>query len=64
MSRKKRGSGDKSLSGLQLEVVHRHAAGIDIGGSEHYVAVDPRVDEEPVRRFGASWQIYTNWRIG
>jgi transposase len=37
---------------LQLEVVHCRAAGIDIGGSEHYVAIDPQLDEEPVRRFG------------
>lgn len=43
---------DKAASQLRLEVVHRHAAGIDIGGSEHYVAIDPRLDEEPVQRFG------------
>src|ERR1700684_4203821 len=34
-----------------LEVVHPHAAGIDIGGSEHWVAISPERDEEPVRRF-------------
>ena len=34
-----------------LEVVHPHAAGIDIGGSEHWVAVSPERDEQPVRRF-------------
>lgn len=35
-----------------LEVVHRDAAGIDIGSREHYVAVGPDRDQEPVRVFG------------
>ena len=35
-----------------LEVVHRHAAGIDVGNESHYVAVAPSCDPEPVRRFG------------
>lgn len=34
-----------------LEVIHPHAAGIDIGNSMHYVAVRPDRDSEPVRRF-------------
>jgi len=34
-----------------LEVVHPHAAGIDIGNASHYVAVRPDRDPEPVRRF-------------
>src|SRR5215471_9384340 len=34
-----------------LEVVHPHAAGIDVGNSAHYVAVRPDQDSEPVRRF-------------
>ena len=34
-----------------LEVVHPHAAGIDVGNSAHYVAVRPDRDSEPVRRF-------------
>ena len=33
-------------------MVHPHAAGIDVGGSEHYVAIPPAPDVEPVRRFG------------
>ena len=37
-----------------LEVVHAHAAGIDVGNSSHFVAVPPDRDEEPVREFG-SW---------
>jgi len=35
-----------------LDVVHRDAAGIDIGSREHYVAVGPDRDAEPVRMFG------------
>jgi len=35
-----------------LDVVHRDAAGIDIGSREHYVAVGPDRDKEPVRVFG------------
>jgi len=34
-----------------LEVVHPHAAGIDIGNESHYVAVSPQRDAEPVREF-------------
>jgi transposase len=52
MSRKRSGSRGAPASQLQLEVVHPHAAGIDVGGSEHYVAIDPRLDEHPVRCFG------------
>ena len=37
-----------------FEIVHRHAAGIDIGNTSHYVAVPPGRDEQPVREFG-SW---------
>jgi transposase len=37
-----------------LEVVHPHAAGIDIGNESHFVAVAPGRDPEPVREFG-SW---------
>lgn len=34
-----------------LEVIHPHAAGIDVGNSAHYVAVRPGLDPQPVRRF-------------
>lgn len=37
-----------------LEVVHRNAAGIDVGGETHLVAVLRDRDEQPVREFG-SW---------
>jgi transposase len=35
-----------------LDIVHPDAAGIDVGGSEHWVAIGPDGDPEPVRRFG------------
>jgi hypothetical protein len=34
-----------------LEVVHPHAAGIDVGNGAHYVALRPDRDLQPVRRF-------------
>jgi len=37
---------------LGLSVVHGKAAGIDVGNAEHYVAVPPSLDREPVRTFG------------
>jgi len=37
---------------LGLTVVHPKAAGIDVGNEEHYVAVPPDLDGEPVRVFG------------
>jgi transposase len=37
---------------LGLSVVHPKAAGIDVGNEEHYVAVPPGLDAEPVRMFG------------
>jgi hypothetical protein len=36
-----------------LEVVHPHAAGIDVGNSTHYVAVRPDRDPEPQARFSS-----------
>jgi transposase len=39
---------------LSLEVVHPHAAGIDIGNESHYVAVPPSRDPQPVRCFGCT----------
>jgi transposase len=37
---------------LGLSVVHPKAAGIDIGNEEHWVAIPPSMDPEPVRKFG------------
>jgi transposase len=34
-----------------LDVVHPHAAGIDVGNGAHYAAVRPDRDSQPVRRF-------------
>src|SRR5437773_5883835 len=45
-------SGPKKVDGKALEIVHPDAAGIDVGGSEHWVAIGPERDPEPVRRFG------------
>ena len=42
----------KSVDWKAVEIVHPDAAGIDVGGSEHWVAVSPDRDPEPVRRFG------------
>jgi transposase len=42
----------KKVDWKALEIVHPFAAGIDVGGSEHWVAIDPDRDTEPVRRFG------------
>src|ERR1700720_5048378 len=39
---------------ISLEVIHRDAAGIDIGNESHYVAVPPQRDSQPVQRFGCT----------
>ena len=36
-----------------LTLLNADAAGIDVGASEHYVAVPPERDPQAVRRFGA-----------
>jgi len=49
-----------------LEIVHPNAAGIDVGGSEHWVAVSPERDPEPVRSFGcftADLRAMAEWLI-
>jgi len=35
-----------------LDILHPHAAGIDVGNQSHFVAVPPGRDPEPVREFG------------
>jgi hypothetical protein len=47
-----KGSAREKVDWKALDVVHPEAAGIDVGGSEHWVAVSPDRDPEPVRRFG------------
>ena len=64
-------SGGKKVDWKSLEAMHPNAAGIDIGGSEHWVAISPERDAEPVRRFGcftadlhamAQWLVEKNVR--
>jgi transposase len=49
---KQKRSVQKKVDWKALEIVHPDAAGIDIGGSEHWVAISPDRDPEPVRQFG------------
>ena len=47
-----------------LDVVHRNAAGIDVGNASHFVAVPPDRDSQPVREFGcwtADLQRLADW---
>lgn len=51
---------------LGLEVVHPKAAGIDVGNEEHWIAVPPHLDPEPVRNFGCftkDLQELANWLV-
>jgi transposase len=36
------------------DIVHENVAGIDVGNESHFVAIDPKLDCQPVREFG-SW---------
>ncbi len=56
MNRKQRREMTRKIQAenLSLEVVHPHAAGIDIGNEAHYVAVPPDRDNKSVRRFGCT----------
>src|SRR5215468_251424 len=49
---KRKESAQSKVDWKALEIVHPNAAGIDVGGSEHWVAVSPERDPEPVRCFG------------
>src|SRR5882672_11244303 len=51
---KKQPEGKRGRKGNNvMPLINPNAAGIDIGAGEHYVAVPPDRDEQPVRRFGA-----------
>src|SRR5438445_11039960 len=50
-SRKRHPAQQPKVDWKALEVLHPDAAGIDIGGSEHWVAISPDRDEQPVRCF-------------
>ncbi|MFQ3198354.1 MAG: transposase [Paraglaciecola sp.] len=43
----------QSKKSRSLPVIHPHAAGIDIGGSFHVVAIPPDKTDEPVKTFNA-----------
>src|SRR5262244_189133 len=45
-------SARKKVDWKALDIVHPEASGIDVGGGEHWVAVSPDRDPDPVRRFG------------
>lgn len=53
---------------LELQVVHRRAAGIDVGNEEHWVAVPPELDpQHPVQSFGCFTQDLremADWLVG
>jgi hypothetical protein len=55
-NRKQRREVERRLNSADpgLEIIHPHAAGIDVGNESHYVAVPPGRDARPVREFG-SW---------
>jgi transposase len=56
LSRQQRRELQQRLSAADpgLEIVHRDAAGIDVGNQSHFAAVPAGRDEQPVREFG-SW---------
>ena len=49
---KRKGFAPQQANCKAMDIVHPDAAGIDIGGSEHWVAISPDRDPEPVRCFG------------
>ena len=57
-------SAGKKTDWKALDIVHPDAAGIDVGGSEHWVAVSPDRDPEPVRPSGVLPPISVRWRSG
>ena len=49
-----------------LQVFNPHAAGLDLGAAEHWVAVPPDRAPQPVRRFGtfpADLDVLADWLI-
>jgi transposase len=56
----------KPVDWKALDIVHPDAAGIDIGGSEHWVAISPDRDEHPIRCFAcftADLEELADWLI-
>ena len=65
-SKRERAEKKPKIDWRALDVVHPHAAGSDIGGSEHWVAISPERDQEPVRRFDcftADVEALANWLV-
>ena len=55
MSRKKSTKKNRKTNPQLLRTIHHHAAGIDLGAREHFVAAPPLEDGEPnVQRFGTT----------
>jgi transposase len=57
---------NKQVDWKALDIVHPDAAGIDIGGSEHWVAISPDRDAHPIRCFDcftADLQELADWLI-
>jgi transposase len=52
MNSKKKQAGPKTVDWKVMDILHPDAAGIDVGGNEHWVAISPDRDAEPIRRFG------------
>src|SRR2546426_11155631 len=66
-SRKRHPAEQPKVDWKTLEIVHPDAAGIDIGGREHWVAISPDRDEDPVRRlhrFSADLEAVAEWLVG
>jgi len=51
--RKKTSKKTENRNIVSMELVHAHAAGIDISDTEHVVAVPENICKEGVRKFGA-----------
>lgn len=49
MARKGQSQKDPKIDWRALDIIHPDAAGIDIGSAEHWVAISPEKDEQPVR---------------
>jgi len=50
---KRKKDGVKGDATEGLPPLNLHAAGIDVGSAEHYVAIPPDRDAEPIRKFGS-----------
>jgi transposase len=64
---RQKASAQKKVDWKALDIVHPAAAGIDVGGSEHWVAVSPDRDLQPVRCFRCfttDLQEMARWLIG